>query len=136
MQVVLRKQLVFPSIVQTTLRPDVVIWSTSQKSIIVIELTVPWEKRCEESHQRKSSKYEELVEMCKQWGWKAYLFPIEAGCRGFPAQSVWKLYQRLGIRGQQRRTAVCRLGEQAERAACWLWHHRENKDWKQQSDSQ
>jgi hypothetical protein len=51
-------------IVQTTLRLDVVIRSTSQKSIIVIELTVPWEERCEEAHQRKSAKYEELVEMC------------------------------------------------------------------------
>ena len=40
----LGKQLVFPPIVQTTLWPDVVMWSTSKKSIILIELTVPEEQ--------------------------------------------------------------------------------------------
>ena len=41
----LDKKLVFQGIVQTTLIPENVIWSDSQKTIIMIELTVPWETR-------------------------------------------------------------------------------------------
>lgn len=36
-------RLKFPPVVQTTLRPDVVLWSEEAKKIIFIELTVPWE---------------------------------------------------------------------------------------------
>ncbi|XP_021365777.1 uncharacterized protein LOC110458420 [Mizuhopecten yessoensis] len=38
MRVDLGKKLVFPDVVQTTLRPDVVIWSAESRQIIVIEL--------------------------------------------------------------------------------------------------
>ncbi|CAC5379044.1 unnamed protein product [Mytilus coruscus] len=53
------KKLVFPECVQTTLRPDIVVWSQSSKMIVAIELTVPWEERCEEAYQRKKEKYTE-----------------------------------------------------------------------------
>lgn len=132
----LGRKLVFPEIVHTTLRPDVVLWSTEQKSIVIVELTVPWEERCEEAHERKSAKYLELMESCQQRGWKAWLFLVEVGCRGFPAQSVWKMFQKLGVKGQQRRAAVRKLGERAERSSCWLWHRREDPEWKLQNDAQ
>jgi len=46
MEVDLGKKLVFPDIVQTTLRPDIVLWTKTGKKLIAIELTVPWETRC------------------------------------------------------------------------------------------
>ena len=43
------------------------------------------------------------------------LFPVEVGCRGFPAQSAWKLLTRLGMSGRTRKTTLTRrLGEAAE----------------------
>lgn len=30
-------------------------------------------------------------------GWKAQPFPVEAGCGGLPAKSVWRLLSALGI---------------------------------------
>ena len=62
MQVDLDSKLVFPSIVQTTLRPDIVLWSNPGKRLIVIELTVPWETRCEEAYGMKKPKYTELLD--------------------------------------------------------------------------
>ena len=44
MEVDLEKRLVFQDVIQTTLRPDIVLWSKTGKKLIVIELTVPWEK--------------------------------------------------------------------------------------------
>ncbi|KAH3834437.1 hypothetical protein DPMN_107762 [Dreissena polymorpha] len=49
MKVDLGKQLVFPDIVHTTHRPDIVIWSPKDKKLGMIELTVPWETRCDEA---------------------------------------------------------------------------------------
>ncbi len=44
MQVDLDQKLSFPpEIITTNLRPDLILWSTSQKSLFIVELTVPWE---------------------------------------------------------------------------------------------
>ena len=75
MEVDLGKRLVFPDVVQTTLRPDIVLWSKTGKKLIVIELTVPWETRCEEAYERKKAKYRELLDLCKEKGWRTLLFP-------------------------------------------------------------
>ena len=86
----LRKQLVFPSeVTRTCLRPDIVLWSPTTKSLVMIELTVPWEERIEEAYERKLAKYQELVEDCHRKGWKACCLPVEVGARGFAGQSVW-----------------------------------------------
>lgn len=59
LRVELGSQLKFLShIVETRLRPDLVIRSDSTKQVIVWELTMPWEERIEETHERK------LVEQC------------------------------------------------------------------------
>ncbi|CAC5364749.1 unnamed protein product [Mytilus coruscus] len=127
------KKLVFLECVQTTLRSDIVVWSQSSKMIVAIELTVPWEERCEEAYQRKKEKYTELMTTCRERGWKAWLFPVEVGCRGFPAQSVWRMLQAMGIVGKARKTAVRQLGEAAECSSCWLWH-RDDLSWKPSAD--
>lgn len=64
------------------------LWSTKDQKIILVKLTVPWEEDCEEAHQRKALKYESLVQDCKDKGWQVWLFPVEIGCRGFPAKSA------------------------------------------------
>ena len=129
MRVDLNKRLVFPDVVHTNLRPDIVLWSVKGKKIILIELTVPWEESCGEAHERKMAKYQELLEQCRAKNWSAWLFPVEVGARGFPAQSAWSLLQRLGMKGRTKRTAVRRLGEAAERASCWLWSRRDEQTW-------
>ena len=113
-----------------------VIWSEEAKKIMLIELTVPWEDGCGEASERKATKYQDLVYQCRYKGWQAWLFPVEVGCRGFPAQSVWNTLTALGISGRERKTAVRRLGEAAERASCWLWNRREELSWGPGEDGQ
>ena len=55
---------------QTTLRPDIVMSSMISNAIVMIELTVPWETRCDVAHERKKAKYPQLQEDCKAKGWK------------------------------------------------------------------
>jgi hypothetical protein len=83
LEVDLGRKLVFPDIVHTTLKPDIVLWSKTGKKLIVIELTVPWETRCVQAYERKMAKYTELLELCKTTG-LAYL----AVSRGSRSQRI------------------------------------------------
>ena len=130
MKVDLGGRLKFPQFVQTSLRPDVVLWSEESKKIILIELTVPWEEGCELAFERKNAKYQDLLHECREKGWQSWLFPVEVGCRGFPAQSVWRMFTAIGLGGRERKMAARRMGEAAEKASCWLWSRREEVSWK------
>ena len=136
MEVDLGKRLVFPDIVQTTLRPDIVLWSRTGKKLIAIELTVPWETRCEEAYERKRAKYTELMETCRNQGWHTWLFPVEVGVRGFCAQSGHRLMTAVGTTGRDRRKAIGKLSQAAERASSWLWIRRMEKSWKPSTNTQ
>ncbi|KAI8492574.1 hypothetical protein Bbelb_296150 [Branchiostoma belcheri] len=112
LRVDLGRKLQFPKVVQTKLRPDAVLWAEAEKKLVLVELTVPWEERCEEAYERKKNKYQELIDECRSKGWQAWLFPVEVGCRGFPAQSVWKLFTAIGVKGKERKVAVRKLVEE------------------------
>ena len=72
----------------------------------MVELTVPWETRCDEAYERKMAKCTELQEQCRRRGWSTCLFPVEIGCRGFTAQSLWRMLGKLGIKAGDRKRAV------------------------------
>lgn len=55
--------------------------------------------------------------------------PVEVGCRGFLAQSVWNTFTALGIARTERKVTDRRLREAAERASCGLWSRREELSW-------
>ena len=118
----LEKQLQFPQdIVETRLRPDMVLLSPFTKQLVLIELTVPWEERIEEAHERKRLKYELLVEQCRAKGWSTRCDAIEVGCRGFVCQSLWNTFRTLGIVGTTRKKATRSISEVVEKSSRWLW---------------
>ena len=50
----LNKKLVFPrEIVMTDLKPDIVLSSQKIKTLMMIEITVPWEDHIEEANERE-----------------------------------------------------------------------------------
>ena len=105
---------------EKTLRPDIVLFSRSKEKLGLVELIFPWETRCDEAHERKFVKYEDLLEECNQKGWQTWNLPVEVGGRGFPAKSCWKALSVLGITGTTRKQAN-NMGKAAEKASSWLW---------------
>ncbi|KAL7850245.1 hypothetical protein SRHO_G00195940 [Serrasalmus rhombeus] len=83
MRVDLGRRLQFPEVVQTSLRPDIVLWSSKDQKIILVELTVP-----------------------------------------------------EGMDEHSKKQAARRMGEEAERASCWIWSKREEESWKPGVDGQ
>ena len=115
MQVELKRRLVFPEeVAVTSLRPDMILLSRSTKTIIVAELTVPWEVRLAISHQLKKAKYQDLIDEALLKGWHATLFPIEVGCCGFPATSVRYFLQRVGLEPKHLKKATREIAMAAE----------------------
>ena len=68
----------------TVLRPDVVWWDDSSRSLFLAELTVCFESNFEEAALRKSAKYLDLVEQAKQNGYRTKLLTLQVGSRGVP----------------------------------------------------
>ncbi|GFO11673.1 polyprotein [Plakobranchus ocellatus] len=60
---------------KTALRPDIVIHSVSIQQIIIVELTVPYESRMEESYAFKEGKYLDLTKELKKDGYEAKVMP-------------------------------------------------------------
>ena len=118
-------KLDFPrEICTTNLRPDIIIWSKQTKQVLLVELTVPWESRIEEAHERKLTKYQALIDECVSNGWRAQNLPVEVGCRGFPAKSLWHALGVLGILGSKRKLLISRVSKKAEEASSWIWRKR------------
>ena len=103
----LRRQLIFPNhIAQTTLQPDLIIFSKNIKKIIIWELSVSWEDNIILANERKREKYQEFVEECQQNSWKTYYDPIEVGCWGFVGHSWSRAQAKIGIVGCPKKKAL------------------------------
>ncbi|XP_071145057.1 uncharacterized protein [Mytilus edulis] len=118
----IHQRMSFPAeIAATSLRPDIVIWSQGTRQAVLLELTVPWEDRIEETYERKMAKYQQLVEDCKQRGWRTWCMAIEVGCRGFAGQSMWRALRTLGVVGAERKKLITEVCREAEVASQWIW---------------
>jgi len=88
----------FPAhIAATAQRPDIVIWSEKLRTVILLELTVSYERGIADAHKRKQEKYAELVETCRSAQWKVLLRPVEVGVLGHIAFSMQKTCSELGV---------------------------------------
>lgn len=111
MRVDLGRKLLFPQVVQTSLRPNLVMWSKEAKKIILIELTVPSEDGCIKASEWKTTKYQDLVQSAKTNGGKSGYSQLTS-CRGFPAQSVWRALTEVGWQGGRGRRLLAGLARQ------------------------
>lgn len=96
------EQYCFPQDAATTdSRPDIVIWN--DQTIVLIELTIPFEPGMDAAAERKRAKYADLLARCSTTR-HALLTTIEVGSRGFlNVASFEKLYGHLGHTRQRER---------------------------------
>ncbi|KAJ8364766.1 hypothetical protein SKAU_G00135970 [Synaphobranchus kaupii] len=121
--------LLSSSLATTSLHPDIVVWSTKAKAVLLIELTVPWEKGIEAAFEGKKTKYSELAAECREAGWKTTIYPVEIGCRGFVGMSTTRLLRDAGVTGGKLKKATKELAEEVEKGSFWLWLRRKDKGW-------
>ena len=98
----------FPqTIALTDQRPDIVLWSPT--SIVLIELTVPFETNISGAVERKMDRYRELRESCSR-SHHASIVTLEVGSRGFLAtDSFQQLYKILKFKAKEKRVFECEV---------------------------
>ena len=75
----------FPThIVPTDLRPDIVWWNDVEKTIVLVELTIPFDTSMDSASERKEAKYDHLLTAAKDRGFHASLITLQIGSRGMP----------------------------------------------------
>merc|ERR1712240_871581 len=57
--------------ITTAKRPDLVLWCEEEREIHIVELTVLHEDNMAAAHERKEARSEELLDGCREEGWKA-----------------------------------------------------------------
>ena len=125
--------LIFPpEIFATNQRPDVVIWSTKLKKVFLIELTCPAEEGISNANTRKKVRYNNLTEMINsQTKWKASLFSVEVGVRGFVADSTRFCMKSLGLKPAKIRNFIKKVSEVSARCSYAIYLASSDKAWPQ-----
>ena len=59
-------------------------WDNKEKSLTLLELTIPFGTLMEEAANHKRDKYADLVANCELPGYKSTLITIEVASRGLP----------------------------------------------------
>ena len=78
-----RSNYEFPQhITNTTLRPDIVWWSTQERPMCLLEFTISYETAMDEAHTRKMAKYKNIVQSAREVGVEVECIALEVGSRG------------------------------------------------------
>ena len=119
----------YPRIISSKgFRPDIVLLSKATNKIIVVELTIPYESKMEESHTYKTSKYEDLKAELEKEGYSVTVRAVEVGARGFVSGTLYQFLGQIGIKGRNRTKSMKRLSEITENGSLWIWTKR-NVPW-------
>ena len=116
-----------PEIVTTSRRPDITIYSPSEKQGIIIELTVPAEENFAQANLRKKVKYEDLIQEGQDAGWELKYFPVEVGSRGFTNNTLRTCFKFFGLTNKEIKKALDSVARTVLRATYTLWLARNNK---------
>lgn len=118
-----------PEIMETNLRPDMMVVSATTKQLGIVELTVPSEARIQVSSELKKMKYAPIEEAGARNGWKVRIWAVEVGCRGFPAASLATFLKEVGFIGSRKRSILKSIGQEAEKASHQIWKWSHWKEW-------
>ena len=114
----------YPKIISKGLWPDIVLFSKENSKVILVELTIPFESRLEQSHVYKTSKYEDLKKELEKEGYSVTVKAVEIGARGFVAGTLDQFLGQIGINRRNRSKSMKCLTEITENCSMWIWNKR------------
>ena len=113
----------------TDLRPDIVLWSDSEKQLILAELTVSFETSFEAAAERKETNYQDLVSRAEQAGYSTTLITLEMGSRGVPhLPGFTRLAQELTISRNKLSNLLLQASQAAITGSFQVWCARNRTD--------
>ena len=126
-------QMVFPPFICVTAqRPDIVIFSRKLHLVILVELTCPAEENILAAQIRKEARYLDLQELIKtstRGYWLSHLFTIEAGARGFVANSMRGFLRKIGFSPTQASSTCKEVSLIVAKCSHTIWLSHRNRVW-------
>ena len=99
----------------TAERPDILLRSRANRTVVAIELTCPDEQAMQKAFDRKSRRYNHLILDGKANNYTVLVMPIEVGVLGYVARSTWNVLRALRFTKSQLATIKCQLEDVARR---------------------
>ena len=122
-------QVIPPTIAISHLRPDILLYSTSTKTVIILELTCPCEENIESWHATKFGKYDPLSSAIKTNGWSIHFLAVEVGAWGYCAFTIRSCLMRLGLTRKLVRSSLKTLSSAPLTASFQIWLYRVSREW-------
>jgi hypothetical protein len=120
----------FPiDIVETSMRPDVILWNVKKRSVILAELTCPMEHNLEAAFIRKKLKYTTLQKELEEYGLSVLISPFEVSARGICAVTVSELLREIGYGKKKSAQLKYRLSKIALSSSQAIFLKRNNRYW-------
>ena len=111
----------------TALRPDLVIIDRKEKKIVIIELTIPFERNFVDAQRRKSAKYVSVIAGPEEAGYVCTFFSLEVGSRGVICHGAFKFLKGLsGASRQEVKNALQQLSQVAIKCSFIIFKERDN----------
>ena len=118
-----------PFITVSTLLPDILLYSTQTRTVIIIELTCPCEENMETWHTKKFDNYASLCADIRLNRWSVQLFSIEVGARRYCSETVCNCFRRLGLSNKVSQSTIKSISSIAIRCSFEIWMARNSRLW-------
>ena len=122
--------------VDTSERPDCIIYSKSAKIIAWGELTVPLEENISAAATRKRNKYSvsngkklSLADQCRRNEWIVHDFTFEIGSLGWVGHSTRRFLSKLGFKNSHVKWLMNRISRTTMRSSYHIWCCRKERSW-------
>jgi len=120
----------FPSDIAITIqRPDICIFSRSQRRVVLLELTVPMEDRVVDAATLKTRRYQDLAHDIASNNWKCDFFSVEVGSRGNDGSSLGRCLTSLGFTRRERQELQRTVCDTARKASYFIYLKRNDATW-------
>jgi len=117
------------TVMATSLRPDVVLYSVSAGVLVTLELTAGWDGNQADQHDKKFKKYADALSASVQRAGFEYVnLCVEVGCRGLVAESVEHALGVLGMPPRSKNKLTQSLGQMARVCSYVIWTMRNIQD--------
>jgi hypothetical protein len=125
-----KHQSTIPSSVhQTSQRPDIVLYSASSRTMVMLELTVPMDRNIVDAHIKKINRYENLHQEITDLNWETYNFAIEVGASGLISSFFKSAMKQLGLSRSKLRQMYDEVSITTLRCTWLLWQERRVQTW-------
>ena len=120
-----------PHIFATIQRPDILLYSNTQRVVIFGELTCPAEEGIEAAKLYKKSRYEDTAEAIRglKHPWTVHNLTLEVGARGFVARSTYLFLRSIGFTTKMARLTCRQASEVVARCSYAIYRRHAVKEW-------